>query len=138
MLRIPNDTPVAVVADGASPRLLTPASAHPAEAIAALTRLASAPSGSSGNASTVAALDLVARQLPATPGRARIVVLTTAAPAPGGTEANALVDRFVAAGVVLAVVGTGQAADLAERRGRYRRDGDHGASRPTPPPRTTA
>ncbi len=37
-------------------------------------------------------------------------MLTTAAPAPGGTEANALVDRFVAAGVVLAVVGTGQAA----------------------------
>jgi hypothetical protein len=105
LLRLPNGTPVAVVADGSPPRLLTPDRARPADAITALTSLSTTAAGSAGGTSTEAALDLAVQHLPRSLGGARLVVLTTSGAPPAGEDAERLIDRLVAAGVVLGVVG---------------------------------
>jgi hypothetical protein len=108
LLRLPSQTPVSVVADASPPRLLTRDGARPSDAITALTGVSTSPGGTPGPTSTAAALELAVQHLPQSLS-ARVVVLTTSAPAPTGDEAERLVDSLAGAGVVLGVVGTGNA-----------------------------
>lgn len=62
-----------------------------------------------GDRDTAAALDLALAQLPAAAAEPRVLVLFTGAPDAGGEAAGSIVDRMRAAGVLCAVVETGDA-----------------------------
>src|SRR3954453_11391944 len=121
LLRIPSDTPVAVVADASPPRVLTRDGARPSDAITALTQLSTTPPPSTGDAATTTALDLAVQHLPPASAAVRVVVLTTPHGPPAGGGAERLADGLAAEGVVLGVVGTGSAGtswrDVAARTG---------------------
>jgi hypothetical protein len=83
------------------------AAAWPSEREAMLRGLSAVRAG--GDRDTAAALDLALAQLPAAATEPRVVVLFTGAPDAGGDAATSIVDRMRAAGVLVAVVETGEA-----------------------------
>ncbi|MFL6130270.1 MAG: VWA domain-containing protein [Mycobacteriales bacterium] len=102
LLQLPDDARTMVVADGGPPRVLAPLSPGASTAIAALTSVRP-----DGERQTAAALTVAVDGLPAVPGRPRLLLLYTGSTDAGGEAAADLARRLRTAGVLLAVVSTG-------------------------------
>ncbi len=94
-----------LVTDSTPPVVALPWPSGPADTLRALSDVRAG-----GARSTAAALDLAVAQLRAGATDPRLVVLYTGAPDAGGEPAATVVERMRAAGVVLAVVGSGETA----------------------------
>ncbi len=103
LLQLPDGARTLVVTDGGPPTLLAPLTAGASTAIAAVNAVRPG-----GERQTGAALQVALDGLPAVPGRPRVLLLHTGATDAGGEPAAALAARMRAAGVLLAVVATGQ------------------------------
>ena len=105
VLAAPPTTRSTLVTDSTPPAVALPWPSGPADTLRALSDVRAG-----GARSTAAALDLAVAQLRAGPTDPRLVVLYTGAPDAGGEPAATVVERMRAAGVVLAVVGSGETA----------------------------
>ncbi len=105
VLAAPPTTRSTLVTDSTPPAVALPWPSGPADTLRALSDVRAG-----GARSTAAALDLAVDQLRAGPTDPRLVVLYTGAPDAGGEPAATVVERMRAAGVVLAVVGSGDTA----------------------------
>jgi hypothetical protein len=105
VLAAPPTTRTTLVTDSTPPVVALPWPSGPADTLRALSDVRAG-----GARSTAAALDLAVAQLRAGATDPRLVVLYTGAPDAGGEPAATVVERMRAAGVVLAVVGSGETA----------------------------
>ena len=105
VLAAPPTTRSTLVTDTTPPAVALPWPSGPADTLRALSDVRAG-----GARSTAAALDLAVAQLRAGATDPRLVVLYTGAPDAGGEPAATVVERMRAAGVVLAVVGSGETA----------------------------
>jgi hypothetical protein len=105
VLAAPPTTRTTLVTDTTPPAVALPWPSGPADTLRALSDVRAG-----GARSTAAALDLAVAQLRAGATDPRLVVLYTGAPDAGDEPAATVVERMRAAGVVLAVVGSGETA----------------------------